>query len=211
MTATKICGLSTPEAVDAAVAGGAAYLGFVFFPGSPRSVTAEQASALARRAQGHARSVALLVDPDEALLEDVLLGFDPDMVQLHGIETPQRVAAVRAAADRPVIKALAVAQSADLDAASAYAAADYLMFDAKPPADAERPGGLGLSFDWSLLHGRAFGKPWFLAGGLTPGTVGDAVRTSGAPMVDVSSGVERAPGVKDPALIAAFLDAVRQA
>jgi phosphoribosylanthranilate isomerase len=210
VTQVKICGLSTTEAVDAALVGGAAYLGFVFFPHSPRSVTAPEAARLAEPARGRAKIVALLVDPTADLVAEVVEGLKPDLLQLHGRETPERLAGLKQTWGLPVIKALGVRQGADLDAAPAYeAVADHLMLDAKPPEGADRPGGLGASFDWTLLAGRSFARPWFLAGGLTPGNVAEAVRLTGAPFVDVSSGVERAPGLKDPGLIAQFLEAVR--
>jgi phosphoribosylanthranilate isomerase len=210
VTQVKICGLSTAEAVDAALVGGAAYLGFVFFPHSPRSVTAPEAARLAEPARGRAKIVALLVDPTADLVAEVVEGLKPDLLQLHGRETPERLAGLKQTWGLPVIKALGVRQGADLDAAPAYeAVADHLMLDAKPPEGADRPGGLGASFDWTLLAGRSFARPWFLAGGLTPGNVAEAVRLTGAPFVDVSSGVERAPGLKDPGLIAQFLEAVR--
>ena len=212
MTLAKICGLTTPEAVGAALQGGAAYLGFVFFPNSPRNLGVPAAAELAAPARGRTKVVALLVDPSADLVDDVVRVLRPDMLQLHGRETPERVAALRDTHGLPVIKALGVRQGTDLDAAPAYdGVADHLMLDAKPPEDADRPGGHGGSFDWSILQGRTFSRPWFLAGGLTPANVADAVRVTGAPMVDVSSGVESAPGVKDAALIAAFLGAVRSA
>jgi len=212
MAQAKICGLSTPEAVDAALSHGAAYLGFVFFPNSPRAVAPADAARLAAPARGRAGVVALLVDPSADELAAVVETFAPDMIQLHGRESPERVAAVRATHHRPVIKALGVRQGADLDAAPAYeGVADHLMLDARPPEGSDRPGGHGTSFDWALLAGRRFAAPWFLAGGLTPSNVAEAVRVTGAPLVDVSSGVESAPGVKDAALIAAFLQAARSA
>ena len=212
MTLAKICGLTTPEAVAAALNGGAAYLGFVFFPGSPRAIGPARAAELAAPARGRAKIVALLVDPSAERLADVVEALAPDMIQLHGRESPERVAAVRETYGLPVVKALGVRQGADLDAAPAYEpVADHLMLDARPPEDALRPGGHGAVFDWALLAGHSFARPWFLAGGLTPGNVAAAIRATGAPMVDVSSGVERAPGVKDPALITAFLAAVKTA
>jgi phosphoribosylanthranilate isomerase len=256
MTRVKICGLTTAETVDAALDAGADYLGFVLFPKSPRALTAEQAAALIGRARGRARTVALLVDPDDGLL-DAVAALGPDLIQLHGRETPERVAEARARTGRPVIKALPVGSAADLEAAQAYSAADHLMFDAQPPTTADRPGGHGATFDWGLLAsaaphppgpaGRAPPSPqpgrgedappctpppgrgeggarpaqpggrvrgdalWFLAGGLTPANVGEALRITRAPVADVSSGVESSPGVKDPALIAAFIRAVRDA
>jgi phosphoribosylanthranilate isomerase len=175
-------------------------------------VGVETARDLATPARGWAAVVALLVDPSSDQLAEVAEGLAPDMIQLHGRETPERVAAVRATYGLPVVKALGVRQGADLDAAPAYeAVADHLMLDAKPPEGASRPGGHGGAFDWSVLQGRSFSRPWFLAGGLTPDNVAEAIRVTGAPMVDVSSGVESAPGVKSPALITAFLEAVRRA
>ena len=208
-TLAKICGLSTPEAVRAALDGGAAWVGFVTFPKSPRHVTPDAAGRLAAAVRGRAKVVSVLVDPSDALLDEVRAGLRPDLVQLHGRETPSRVREVAARTGAGVIKALPVSDAADLDAARAYdGVADHLMFDARPPPDAELPGGVGAHFDWTLTAGRRFARPWFLAGGLDPWNVADAVRLSGAPAVDVSSGVERGPGVKDPALISAFLAAV---
>ena len=212
MTLAKICGLTTAEAVDASLAGGAGYLGFVFFPNSPRNIEPHAAAELARPARGRANIVALLVDPSPDLVDDMVRELRPDLIQLHGRESPERVVALRDTHGVRVIKALGVRQGTDLDAAPAYeAAADHLMLDAKAAEDADRPGGHGGAFDWSLLLGRTPAKPWFLAGGLTPDNVAEAIRATGAPMVDVSSGVESAPGVKSPALIAAFLEAARSA
>lgn len=208
-TAAKICGLSTPEAVAAAMQGKAGWLGFVFFPKSPRHVTAQAAARLAAPVRGAARTVAVMVDPSDAELDALVAAWKPDLIQLHGSETPNRAAEVRARTGAGIIKALAVSGLSDIDRAAAFeGAVDHLMFDARPPADADLPGGVGARFDWSLLEGRRFARPWFLAGGLDPWNVGEAVRRSGAPAVDVSSGVERGPGVKDPALISAFLQAV---
>jgi phosphoribosylanthranilate isomerase len=212
MVQAKICGLSTPGAVDAALAGRAAFLGFVFFGKSPRDVEPELAARLAEPARGKARVVALVVDPTDAEVERIVVGLKPDLLQLHGRETPARTAEIGRLAALPLIKALPVSEARDLDAARAYEPiVERLMFDAKPPADADRPGGLGARFDWTLMAGRRFERPWFLAGGLDPWNVADAVAASGAPMVDVSSGVERGPGLKDAALIGAFLDAARKA
>lgn len=208
----KICGLSDPEAVNAALTGGAAYVGFVFFAKSPRCVTAEAAARLAAPARGRARVVAVTVDPSDAELDAIAAVLKPDLIQLHGRETPARAAAIRARTGAEVIKAIPVSTSPDIDAAAAFdGSVDHLMFDAKPPEGSALPGGMGARFDWDLLKGRRFQRPWFLAGGLDPWKVADAVSRSGAPMVDVSSGVERGPGLKDPALITAFLDAVRKA
>jgi phosphoribosylanthranilate isomerase len=211
MVQAKICGLSTPGAVDAALAGRAAFLGFVFFGKSPRDVAPELAARLAEPARGKARVVALVVDPTDAEVERIVVGLKPDLLQLHGRETPARTAEIGRLAALPLIKALPVSEARDLDAARAYEPiVERLMFDAKPPTDADRPGGLGARFDWTLMAGRRFERPWFLAGGLDPWNVADAVAASGAPMVDVSSGVERGPGLKDAALIGAFLDAARK-
>jgi phosphoribosylanthranilate isomerase len=207
----KICGVTTGEAVQAALAGGAAYLGFNFFPKSPRYLAMEAALRLAEPVRGKAKIVALTVDPDDAEVERIA-GLRPDFIQLHGRETPARVREVAVRARTPVIKVLPVAEASDIDAARDYeTVAEHLMFDAKPPKDAERPGGLGGRFDWTLLTGRRFRRPWLLAGGLDPWNLAEAVQQSGAPIVDVSSGVERGPGLKDPALITAFLDAARKA
>jgi phosphoribosylanthranilate isomerase len=213
-TQAKICGLKTPEAVAAAVAGGAAYLGFVFFAKSPRNLAPQEAARLVAplRQTSAARIVALTVDPTDEELDSILAAFRPDLIQLHGSETPPRAAAIRAHTGLEIIKAVGVRDSSDIAAARAYeGAADHLMFDAKPPKDADRPGGHGASFDWTLLDGVRLERPWFLAGGLDPWNVAEAMKLSRARLVDVSSGVERGPGVKDPDLIAAFLSAVRRA
>lgn len=209
MTLAKICGLTTPDTLDAALAGGAAYVGAVMFPKSPRHIDPMAAATLFERARGRAKVVAVLVDPDDALLTEVGRVLKPDLIQLHGHETPARAAVARRLTGAGIIKALPIREAADLDAAAEWADhADHLMFDAKPPAGATLPGGVGASFDWSLLAGRRFDRPWFLAGGLTPDNVAEAVRITGAPLVDVSSGVESAPGVKDEGRIADFLKAV---
>lgn len=211
MTKAKICGLTTPDAVQAALDGGAAYLGFVFFDNSPRKIDPDAAGRLAQAARWKAEIVALLVDPDDEVLDRVVHTLKPHLIQLHGRETPARVAQIRERTQRNIIKVLPIHDADDLTAAAPYDdLVDHLMFDAKPPKDAERPGGNGASFDWTLLAGRRFQRPWFLAGGLDPWNVEEAVRLSGAPLVDVSSGVERGSGVKDPRLITAFLDAVRR-
>jgi phosphoribosylanthranilate isomerase len=210
----KICGLSTPEAVSAAVDGGASHIGFVFFDKSPRNIRPEPAARLAEPVRGRfsVKVVALMVDPSDADVAEIVRVLKPDLIQLHGKETPERAVAVRALAGAPVIKALGVRDSSDVAAALRYEdAADHLMFDAKPPEGADRPGGHGSSFDWTLLDGLRLQRPWFLAGGLDPWNVAEAMRLSRAPIADVSSGVERGPGVKDPHLITAFLDAVRRA
>ncbi len=209
--AAKICGITSREALDAAVEGGAAFVGFVFFPQSPRHIEIEAAAALRRRVPKSVKAVAVLVEPVDMFLGQVVARLNPDLVQLHGQETPEAVAELRKRYNVSVMKALSVSQAADLDAVPLYAAvADMLLFDAKPEASATRPGGHARSFDWSLLKGRDIGKPWMLSGGLTAENVGEAVRRSGAKLVDVSSGVERAPGEKDPARIREFLDAVKR-
>ena len=210
--ATKICGVSTPEAVRAAVEGGAAFLGFMFFPQSPRNIDPEAAARLAppARARG-VKIVAVLVDPSDNEIDAVMAGLAPDLIQLHGKEPPARVREIGERTGRGIIKVVPVSEASDLTAAKPYEPlVEHLMFETKPPKDADRPGGLGVAFDWSLLKGRRFERPWFLAGGLNPWNVAEAVAVSGAPILDVSSGVERGPGLKDPALIQAFLDAVRR-
>ncbi|MFD1795612.1 phosphoribosylanthranilate isomerase [Paracoccus aurantiacus] len=208
MAQVKICGLTRPEHVAAAVEAGAAFVGFVFFPKSPRNVSAEVAAALAADVPAGVARVGLFVDPDDQMLDDVLAKVPLDIIQLHGGETPDRVAELRARTGLPVMKAVGVAGPEDLDALWDYGlVADMILVDAKPPKDAELPGGNGLSFDWRLLVGRKFLRPWMLAGGLTPENVAEAVRLTGAQAVDVSSGVEAAPGIKDPARIRSFIDA----
>jgi phosphoribosylanthranilate isomerase len=208
----KICGISTPEAVTAALAGGAGFLGFVFFERSPRNIDIQAAERLAQPVRNRAKVVALAVDPSDSLVDRIAAGLKPDLIQLHGKESPSRVREIAARAGTGVVKVLPVSDASDVDAASAYdGLVDHLMFDTKPAPGASRPGGSGHAFDWSLLAGRRFERPWFLAGGLDPWNLAEAVQQSGAPMVDVSSGVERGPGLKDPALITAFLDAARRA
>lgn len=208
--AVKICGLSTPEHVAAAVDAGADLVGFVFFPKSPRNVSIETAKALSAAVPDRVRKVALTVDADDDLLRAIADESGVDMLQFHGGETPERVLEVRQAFELPVIKALPVSEAADIARADAYTfAADMLLFDAKPPKDATRPGGNAESFDWGLLQGAKIALPWLLAGGLDPENVADAVRRTQAPMVDVSSGVEIAPGEKDSAKIQAFIRAVK--
>ena len=211
-TKTKICGLTTPEAVRAALDGGAAFLGFAFFEKSPRNIAPDAAARLAAPVRGAAQVVALVVDPTDAELERITAALHPDLLQLHGKETPARVREIVSRTGLGVIKVLSVSEAADVAAAQPYEPlVEHLMFDAKAPKDADRPGGLGSPFDWDLLSGRRFARPWFLAGGLNPWNVAEAIAATGAPVVDVSSGVERGPGLKDPALITAFLDAVRRA
>ena len=206
----KTCGLKTLGDVDAVATAGAAYAGFNFFPKSPRSVTVDAARALALAAPEGLCKVALVVDADDATLDAIVDGVPLDMVQLHGHETPARVAEVKARYGLPVMKAIGVADEADLTQLLDYQlVADQILIDAKPPKDAVLPGGNGLTFDWRLLVGRKWLKPWMLAGGLTPDNVARAVQLTGARQVDVASGVESAPGVKDAARIAAFVEAAQ--
>ncbi len=208
----KICGLSTPGTLDAALAAGADMVGFVFFAKSPRHIGFETACALGAQARGRARIVALTVDPDDALLAAVVEALDPDILQLHGKESPERVAEIGARFGRLTMKAIGVAAPEDLAGAAAYdGAADYLLIDAKPPKGAVLPGGNGLPFDWRLARDFAPDRPWLLSGGLGPDNVAEAIRATGAGGVDVSSGVESAPGVKDETKIAAFVAAARAA
>lgn len=209
----KICGLSTPETVKAAFDGGAAFLGFVFFDKSPRNVAPDVAARLIEPVRGRGvRTVAVTVDPDDALIDRLMATMRPDLIQVHGKETPSRVREITARAGVGVIKAFSVSSAADVDQARAFdGVTEHLMFDAKPVEGSALPGGTGARFDWGLLAGRCFSRPHFLAGGLDPWSVGEAIKTSGTPLVDVSSGVERGPGLKDPALITAFLDAVKRA
>jgi phosphoribosylanthranilate isomerase len=204
----KICGISTPETLDAALAGGAAAIGLMFFPPSPRAVTMERATALAARIPDHVRRVGVFVDPDEPLLQAAVAAGRLDAVQLHKV-TPERAAATRASTGREVWATVAVRTRADLDGANAYrGAADRIHYDAKTPDDATLPGGMGVRFDWALLDGFRHPLPWMLSGGLDAGNVAEAARRTGATLVDTSSGVESAPGIKDVDKIAAFLKAV---
>ena len=213
-TKVKICGLKTAAAVEAALKGGADYVGFVFYPPSPRNIAPEAAAEISARARGRAKIVALLVDPDDALIERVVAALAPDLIQLHGSETPERVAQIRARFGRPVMKAIKV-ETAD-DAAQALkfsGAADVILFDAKAPKDwpGALPGGNGVPFDWHALDGVKDKVVYMLSGGLTAENVAQSIRATGADAVDVSSGVEARPGEKDLSLIARFLDAVRSA
>ncbi len=206
----KICGLRDARHVDAAVQAGARYLGFVFFDKSPRNLDPAQAAALAADVPPGVAKVALTVNADNAALDLICATMPLDMLQLHGSESPGRVAEIRARYGLPVMKAVGVADAADLPALEEYGrVADQLLVDAKPPQDAVLPGGNGLSFDWRLIAGRRWPVPWMLAGGLTPDNVAEAIRLTGAKQVDVSSGVETAPGQKDAGLIRAFLAAAR--
>lgn len=206
----KICGVSTPDALDAAIAARADYVGFVFYPRSPRHLDAAAASRLATRAGPAIAKVGLFVDPDDAMVADAVEAGELDVLQLHGDESPERAARLRERFGLPVWKAVPVARAEDVAAASRFrGAADLLLFDAKTP-EGELPGGMGLAFDWSLLSARDPGMPWGLAGGLSAGNVANAVRETGAPLVDTSSGVESGPGVKDVDKIAAFCEAARR-
>jgi phosphoribosylanthranilate isomerase len=215
-TRVKICGLSTAEAVSAAVEGGAAYLGFVFFEKSPRNLTPEAAARLVAPVRGGpVKTVAVTVDPDDVLIDRLMATMKPDLIQVHGKETPARVRQIAERSGVGVIKAFSVSSASDVDQARAFeTVAEQFLFDARPvegPAGEKGlPGGTGARFDWTLLQGRRFSRPHFLAGGLDPWNAADAIRISGAPLLDVSSGVERGPGLKDPALITAFLDAVKR-
>lgn len=208
----KICGLSTQSTVEAAVAGLARYVGFVFFPKSPRNIRPDAAAHLAAYVPAGVAKVALVVDASDDELERVLTRVPLDMLQLHGRETPGRVRQIKERWGLPVMKAVGVATADDLPALDIYAkVADQLLVDAKPTPGAVLPGGNGLAFDWELIAGRRWTVPWMLAGGLTPQNVTEAIRRTGATQVDVSSGVESAPGVKDVQKIAAFLEAARAA
>lgn len=208
----KICGLKTPEALDVALAAGADMVGFVFFAPSPRNVGYAAARALGEHVAGRARKVALSVDASDAELTAIVEALRPDLLQLHGRETPERVATVRSRFRLPVMKALPIAERGDLSPIRLYdKVADRLIFDARPPRDATRPGGLGKSFDWHLLEGLRIELPYMLSGGLDADNVAEALRITRAPGVDVSSGVERAPGEKDSDKIRAFIRAARQA
>ena len=206
----KICGVRTPAIIEEAAKSGADFIGLVLFAKSPRYVELEEARVLAAIARGRIGSVAVMVDPDDELIAGVVERVRPDVLQLHGNETPERVSAIKALASLPVMKAVAVGEPADLRHAADYAAsADYILFDAKAAPDATLPGGNGVAFDWNMLAGAK--PPFALSGGLTPETVGEAIRVTGATLVDVSSGVERAPGEKDANLVASFIRAAKSA
>jgi phosphoribosylanthranilate isomerase len=208
----KICGLSTPETLDAALEAGADMVGFVFFPSSPRHLQFDLARTLGARVRGRAQKVALTVDADDGYVAAIIEALQPDMLQLHGEESTDHVEALRQAFGLPVMKALPIAVRGDLDRIAGYAAvADRLLFDARAPRDATRPGGLGTTFDWSLLKDVQARVPFMLSGGLDAGNVGEALRITRASGIDVSSGVERAPGVKDIDKITAFVRAARSA
>ena len=206
----KICGVRTPAILDAAISAGADYVGLMIFAKSPRHLNTEDAAALAAAAQGRVKTVAVMVDPDDGLIDEVARQVRPDYLQLHGMEPPERVRAVKARSGLPVIKAVHVGEAADVARQDAYAmAADQILFDAKAAPGAVLPGGNGVAFDWGVLSGAR--APFALSGGLHPGNVADAVRETNPEMVDVSSGVETAPGVKDAALITEFIQAARAA
>jgi phosphoribosylanthranilate isomerase len=206
----KICGIRDADALDAVVAAGADFVGYNFFPPSPRFVAPADAAALAARHAGGPQRVGLFVDATDDAIAAVLAAVRLDILQLQGAETPERAAAIRARFGLPVMKALGIAAPEDFAAVEAFApVVDRFLFDAKPPPGATLPGGNAAPFEWRLLAGRAIPKPWLLAGGLTAGNVAEAIHTAGAPGVDVASGVERARGVKDPALIRAFVAAAR--
>jgi phosphoribosylanthranilate isomerase len=208
----KICGLNSREAAEAALSAGADFGGLVFFPASPRHVSLDQARHLAAQLRGRVRSVALMVDPSDAAVQEMVEIVAPDLIQLHGNETPTRVASIGALAGLPIIKVLAVAESGDTARARAYEeVAEYILFDAKADSLANRPGGLGAAFDWRLLSGVSLKRPWGLAGGLTPENVARAIQVAGPHFVDTSSGVEDSPGRKSRERIAAFLKAARNA
>jgi len=206
----KICGVRTPAILDAAASAGADYVGLVFFAKSPRNLSLEEASRLADAARGRVGTVAVLVDPDDILVDAVASTVRPDLLQLHGSETTARVAEIKAHTSLPVIKAISVAEAADVASASAYAGiADQILFDAKALPDAVLPGGNGVAFDWSVLA--AARSPFALSGGLNAGNVAEAIRVTGAELVDVSSGVETAPGVTDEKRVKQFIEAARSA
>jgi phosphoribosylanthranilate isomerase len=206
----KICGLSSEASLDVALAHGADYVGLVYFPASPRNIALDLAQGLAARARGRAKIVALLVDPDDAQVEAAVASAAPDLLQLHGAETRQRVAEIRRRWGVPVMKAVAVEAGHDVGRALDYAgAADLILFDARAPADSTRPGGNGAPFDWRVLSGIGADVPYVLSGGLTPANVAEAIRVTGARAVDVSSGVEIRPGEKDPDLIRRFIRAAK--
>jgi phosphoribosylanthranilate isomerase len=207
----KICGLSTAAAVDAAIETGAEMVGFVFFPPSPRNLSLDLARALGAEVRGRAQKVALTVDADDALLDAIAKALEPDMLQFHGNEQPERIAAIKKRFGLPVMKAIAIEERADVALAALYAPlVDRLLFDARAPRAATRPGGLGKPFDWRLLRDLHPGVPFMLSGGLNAANVAEALRITSAPGVDVSSGVERAPGEKDIGKIRAFVHAARE-
>ncbi|AEH84908.1 phosphoribosylanthranilate isomerase [Mesorhizobium opportunistum] len=208
----KICGLKTDQAMAAALAGGASHVGFIFFTKSPRYLEPAEAGRLREVARGKALAVAVTVDAGDAFLDEIVAKMQPDMLQLHGSETPERVAEVKARHSLPVMKALPLSEAADLDRIRPFiGVADRFLFDAKRPKGSELPGGNGVTFDWRILAGLDAGVDYMLSGGLNAANIGDAIRLANPPAIDISSGVESAPGVKDPALIEQFFRAVRAA
>ncbi|RWN35097.1 MAG: phosphoribosylanthranilate isomerase [Mesorhizobium sp.] len=208
----KICGLKTDAAMAAALAGGASHVGFIFFAKSPRYVEPAEAGRLREAARGKATAVAVTVDASDAFLDEIVAQMQPDMLQLHGAETPERVAEVKARYGLPVMKALPLSEAADLERIKPFIGiSDRFLFDAKPPKGSELPGGNGVAFDWRILAGLDGGVDYMLSGGLNAANIGDALRLADPPGIDISSGVESAPGVKDPALIEQFFRAVRTA
>jgi len=208
----KICGVRTPAILDVAAEAGADYIGLIFFPKSPRHIEPEAARALVRRAAGKVKTVAVLVDPDDAAVDRVAKEVGPDFLQLHGSETPERTAAIKARSGLPIIKAISVEARSDAAKASAYRGiAELILFDAKADPAALLPGGNGVAFDWTALSGRSIDRPFALSGGLTAGNVGEAIAITHASVVDVSSGVERAPGDKDAGLVRDFINAAKSA
>jgi phosphoribosylanthranilate isomerase len=209
----KICGLSTPETLDVALGAGADMVGFVRFPKSPRHVSLDLGHRLSLQARGRAQRVVLLVNPEDEAIAQAVEAINPDLIQLHGSESPERVAEIRSMVKRPVMKALGIAQASDLQALRPYAGGvDHILLDAKPPRTAEAlPGGNGIAFDWRLLNGLDPKLFFMLSGGLNPDNVAEAIRLTKPQAVDVSSGVESGPGLKDPARIEAFIRAARTA
>ncbi|MGX7876293.1 phosphoribosylanthranilate isomerase [Mesorhizobium sp. ORM6] len=208
----KICGLKTDQAMAAALAGGASHVGFIFFAKSPRYVEPAEAGRLREAARGKALAVAVTVDANDAFLDDIVTAMKPDMLQLHGSETPERLVELKARYGLPVMKALPLSETVDLDRIKPFiGVADRFLFDAKPPKDSELPGGNGVAFDWRILAGLDAGVDYMLSGGLNAANIGDALRLANPPGIDISSSVESAPGVKDPALIEQFFRAVRAA
>ncbi|WP_046120624.1 phosphoribosylanthranilate isomerase [Ensifer aridi] len=211
-TEVKICGLKTAEAVERAVALGASHIGFIFFPKSPRNIEPDDAGRLAERVRGRAKVVAVTVDADSDDLDEIVSALSPDILQLHGSESPERVLSIKALYGLPVMKALSIREAGDLDRIDPYVGiADRFLLDAKPPAGSELPGGNGVSFDWRLLDALDGGVDYMLSGGLNADNIGQALALTGARAVDISSGVESAPGVKDVKLMDAFFEAVRRA
>ena len=208
-TLVKICGLSTPDTMEAALKQSADFVGLVFFAKSPRNVTLRQAANLATQAKGRAKVVTLVVDADDTLLDAIATDVQPDLIQAHGKETPERLAVMKKRTGIPVYKALRVATVEHVKQASLYTTSPFILYDAMPPEGAALPGGNGLAFDWNILKDAK--APFMLAGGLTPDNVADAITKTHAAMVDVSSGVESSPGVKDATLIAKFIEAAKAA